>query len=376
MQVYLSRPDITDREIEAVCEVLRSYSLSLGPKLPEFEQAFCDYIGMKRAVAVNSGTSGLFLCMQALGIGPGDEVITTPFTFIASTTSIMMTGARPVFVDIDPTTLNLDASMIESKITDKTKAILPVDVFGSPAGLDKVMSLAQKYNLPVIEDSCEALGSALNGRKAGTFGTVSVFAFYPNKQITTGEGGIILTDDDTLADMCVSLRNQGRGKTSGWLGHERLGYNFRLSDINCALGIAQLSRIEEIKSKRKQVARWYQELLANDDRLVVPVEEDGCDISWFVFVVRLLDRFTFDQRNRVLHAMLEKGIQVSNYFPPVHMQPFMVEKFGYKQGDFPVTETVCQRTIALPFYNNLTKDKVEMVCEILRHTLDDKLAQP
>jgi perosamine synthetase len=374
----LSRPDITEREIEAVCAVLRTPNLSLGPKLAEFEAAFAEYIGRKRAVAVNSGTSGLLLCMLALDIAPGDEVITTPFTFIASATSIMMAGATPVFVDIAPATLNIDPAKIESKITDKTKAIMPVEVFGSPAGFDKICEIAQKRNLVVIEDGCEALGSALNGKKVGTFGTMSVFGFYPNKQITTGEGGMILTDDDDLADMCVSLRNQGRGKGSAWLSHERLGYNFRLSDINCALGIVQLSRIDEIKAKRKQVAKWYQEMLADDDRLIVPTEPAGCDISWFVFVVRLActeqgrsaDGFTRQQRDGILEAMREKGIGVGNYFPPVHLQPFMLEKYGYKKGDFPAAESVCQSTIALPFYNNLTKNEVAIVCKTLKEVLD------
>jgi len=370
MQIYLSRPDITDKEIEAVCEVLRSPNLSLGPKLTEFEKAFTDYTGSKRAVAVNSGTSGLFLSMLALGIAPGDEVITTPFTFIASASSIMMAGAKPVFVDIDPENLNIDPAKIEARITDRTKAILPVEVFGNPAGLDKVSEIAQKHNLPLIEDSCEALGSELNGKKAGTFGTMSVFAFYPNKQITTGEGGMILTNNDSLADMCVSLRNQGRGTDGTWLGHERLGYNFRLSDINCALGIAQLSRIDQIKAKRLQVAKWYQQMLADESRLIVPAEPDGCDMSWFVFVVRLADGFTLDHRESILRAMRNKSIQVSNYFPPVHLQPFMVETFGHKQGDFLITEAVCKSTIALPFHNNLTKDEVAIVCKTLKEVLD------
>jgi len=370
MQIYLSRPDITAKEIEAVCEVLRSHNLSLGPKLAEFEQAFAQYIGTKRAVAVSSGTSGLFVSMLALGIKPGDEVITTPFTFIASATSVMMAGARPVFVDIDPANLNIDPANIEAGITPRTKAILPVEVFGNPAGLDRISEIAQKHNLALIEDSCEALGSALNGKKAGTFGSMSVFAFYPNKQITTGEGGMILTDDDYLADMCVSLRNQGRGKDNSWLGHDRMGYNFRLSDINCALGIVQLSRIDQIKAKRRQVAKWYQEILADDDRLIVPTEPPACDISWFVFVVRLADGFTLEQRDRILQAMRSQNIQVSNYFPPVHLQPFMVEQFSYKQGDFPVTEAVSKSTIALPFHNNLTKDEVAIVCKTLKEVLD------
>ena len=373
MQIYLSRPDIGEKEIEAVSAVLRTPNLSLGPKLSEFEEAFSKYIGLKRAVAVNSGTSGLFLCMPALGIKEGDEVITTPFTFISSATPIMMAGAKPVFVDIDPVSLNIDVKKIESKITNKTKAILPVEVFGNPAGMDKVCEIAHKHNLPVIEDSCEALGSVLNGKKAGTFGTMSVFGFYPNKQITTGEGGMILTDNDDLADMCVSLRNQGRAKEGGWLNHERLGYNFRLSDINCALGTVQLSRIDEFKAKRRQVAQWYQEMLADDDRLIVPAEPPGCDISWFVFVVRLAENSAHRKRDGILEAMRGQNIQVGNYFSPVHLQPFMVERFGYKKGDFPVTESVSNSTIALPFYNNLTKDETATVCKTLKKTLDKNL---
>jgi perosamine synthetase len=370
MRIYLSRPDITEKEVQALTEVLRSPNLSLGPKLGEFEQAFANYIGRKRAVAVNSGTSGLYLCMLAAGIGKGDEVITTPFTFISTSNVVLMAGAKPVFVDIDPVTLNIDLNKIERRITKKTKAIMPVEVFGNPAGFDKVCQIADKHKLTIVEDSCEALGSALNGKKAGTFGAISVFAFYPNKQITTGEGGMILTDNDDLANMCASLRNQGRGAGGSWLSHERLGYNYRLSDINCALGVVQLSRIEEIKRKRKQVAKWYQEFLAGDDRFIVPTEPAGCDINWFVFVVRLADRFTRQNREKVLQAMRDAGIQVSNYFTPVHLQPFMVERFGFKPGDFPITEFVADRTIALPFYNNLSKAEIATVCDELRKAVD------
>jgi perosamine synthetase len=337
----------------------------------EFEQAFAEYTGRKRAVAVNSGTSGLFLCMLAMGIGPGDEVITTPFTFIATANSILMVGAKPVFVDIDPVSLNIDPQKIKEKITENTKAILPVEVFGEPAGFDKICDIAIKHNIPIIEDSCEALGSKLNGRKVGTFGTMSLFAFYPNKQITTGEGGIILTDDDSLADMCLSLRNQGRDIGASWLTHARLGYNFRLSDINCALGIVQLSRIEDIKRKRKQVAQWYQEILGDEKRLTVPVEAEGSDISWFVFVVRLKESYTQAQRDEILKAMREKGIQVSNYFPPVHLQPFIAKQLGCKKGDYPIADSVCERTIALPFYNNLSKEEVAVVCKTLSETLNE-----
>ena len=370
-RINLSRPDITQAEIDAVCEVLSSPNLSLGPKLDEFEKALAEYIGRKRAIAVNSGTSGLFLCMKALGIGPGDEVITTPFTFIASATPIMMAGAKPVFVDIDPVSLNIDPAKIEKKITENTRAILPVIVFGNPAGLKEVCRIAARHNLPIIEDSCEGLGSILGGKKIGSFGTMSVFGFYPNKQITTGEGGMILTDDDNLADACVSLRNQGRSQMGGWLAHERLGYNFRLSDINCALGIVQLTRLEEFIAKRSHVAQMYQQLLADDDRLIVPREPADCRMAWFVFVVKLTEKYTLSQRDKILNDMRERGIQVSNYFPPAYLQPFMMEKFGYKQGDFPITDSVCKSTIALPFHNNLKPEEVEIVCTELTNCLDN-----
>jgi perosamine synthetase len=370
MRVPLSRPDITQLEIDAVCDVLRSPNLSLGPKLPAFEQAFCDRIGAKRAIAVNSGTSALFLCLKAMGIGLGDEVITTPFTFIASATSIMMTGARPVFADICPDTLNLDVTAASAWVNDRTKAILPVEVFGNPAGMDTLAEFARDNRLMMIEDACEALGSELNQKKAGSFGDMSVFAFYPNKQVTTGEGGMILTDHNEWADLCVSLRNQGRSAQSTWLGHERLGYNYRLSDINCALGLAQLSRLDEFVTKRAQVATWYQERLADEARLVVPVAPENARMSWFVFVIRLNDSYCQADRDAVLKHLDAQGIQSSNYFPPLHLQPFIADQYGYREGDFPVTESISQRTIALPFYNNLSESDVNLVCQELTHTLD------
>jgi perosamine synthetase len=370
MRIYLSRPDITEAEIEAVCGVLRGPNLALGPKLREFEEAFARYARRKHAIGVNSGTSGLYLCVLAMGIGPGDEVITTPFTFIATSNSIMMAGAKPVFVDIDPVSLNIDPARIEAAITKRTKAVMPVEIFGNPAGFEEICEVAARCKLAVIEDSCEALGSVLGGRKAGTFGAMSVFGFYPNKQMTTGEGGMILTDDDVPAELCFSLRNQGRGKGGGWLGHERLGYNFRLSDINAAVGLVQLGRIERMKAERRRVARWYQELLGGESRLIVPEEAAGCEINWFVFVVRLAEGYDKRQRDRILEGMQKAGIQVSNYFPPVHLQPFMVERFGYKAGDFPVAESVSERTIALPFYNNLRREDVQVVCEVLRRCLE------
>lgn len=369
MKINLSGPDITQAEIDAVVDVLRTPNLSLGPKLGQFETAFADRLGRRYAVAVNSGTSALHLCLLALGLGPGDEVITTPFSFIATTNVILMVGATPVFIDIDPVTYNIDVARIPGKITSRTKALLPVEVFGNPAGIDRVYDLARSHDLVCVEDSCEALGSTINGRPAGTLGHASTFAFYPNKQMTTGEGGIILTDDENIAHLCASLRNQGRDPHAGWLAHARLGYNYRLSDINCALGIAQLKRLDTFIAQRRRVARWYHQFLADDSRLVLPREPDGAEMSWFVFVVRLADEFTSGHRDQVLHYLREHGIGCSNYFSPIHLQPFIVERFGYRPGAFPVTEHVSQRTIALPFFNNLTVQEVETVAAALKFAL-------
>jgi perosamine synthetase len=371
MMINLSRPDISEREIQAVIEVLKSNQLSLGPKVIEFENAVAAYIGRKYAVAVNSGTSGMFLAMEAMGIGPGDEVITTPFTFIATVNCIIGVGAKPVFVDIDPVSLNVDPKRIEAAITKKTKALLPVIVFGNPTGIDEVCRIGKKHNLPVVEDSCEGLGTVYKGKKAGSFGHVGFFGFYPNKQCTMGEGGVIVTDDRELAELCGSLRNQGRGIGSGWLGHERFGYNYRLSDINAAIGVVQVSRIEEFKRKRRAVANMYQVALADEGRVIVPREPADTDMSWFVFVIRLKENYTVEQRDMLLKRMAENQVQVSNYFPPVHLQPFMVREYGYKLGDFPITDSVCRSTIALPFHNNLTQEQVTEVVRVLKKSLDE-----
>ena len=370
MKINLASQDISQAEIDAVVEVMKSSHLSLGPKLPEFEQNFCDYIGRKHAVAVNSGTSALYILAESFGWGPGDEIITTPFSFVATTNFILMTGATPVFVDIDPESYNVTAEAVESKITDKTKGVVPVEVFGNPMHLDEVWQLAQDKGLVCIEDSCEALGSEINGKKVGTLGDASTFAFYPNKQITTGEGGIILTDNDEVADMCRSLRNQGRDTGAGWLQHARLGYNYRLSDINCAVGIEQLKRVDGFIDKRAQVAGYYQEMLADDDRVSVPMAPANSRMSWFVFVVRLADNYTREQRDAVLEILRSEGIGCSNYFTPIHMQPYICDRLGTKAGDFPVTERVSDRTIALPFHNNLPRSDAEFVVEKLKAALD------
>ncbi|MCU0641471.1 MAG: DegT/DnrJ/EryC1/StrS family aminotransferase [Candidatus Margulisbacteria bacterium] len=370
MQIPLSSPDITKKEIKAVTDVLSTPHLSLGPKLPEFEQALADYAGVKYAVAVNSGTSALHLIVRALGIGQGDEVITTPFSFIASANCILFEQAKPVFVDIDPRTMNIDASKIEEKITKNTKAILAVDVFGYPAEWAELEKLAKKHGLALIEDSCEALGAQYRRKKAGSFGNAGCFAFYPNKQITTGEGGVIVTNDKKISQLCKSMRNQGRDENAGWLQHQRLGYNYRLSDINCALGIAQMRRLDEILDKRERVAGMYHDRLRSLKGIELPPRStDRIKRSWFVYVVKLSAGYKLKDRDFILKGLRRKGIGCNDYFSPIHLQPFYVEMFGFKKGDFPVTETVSQRTIALPFYNNLKAEQAGYVADTLKDLL-------
>lgn len=367
MNIPLSNPDITLLERQAVMSVLQTSSLSLGPKLPEFEKSITRYVGTKYAVAVNSGTSALHLIVRALGIGPGDEVITTPFSFVSSANCILYERAKPVFVDIEPDTLNIDPDLIEAKINRKTKAILAVDVFGHPAQWGALQRIARKYRLKLIEDSCEALGAEWRKKKAGVFADAAAFAFYPNKQMTTGEGGVIVTNNRVLADLCVSMRNQGRSKGGQWLQHERLGYNYRLSDINCALGIAQMKRLGEILRKRAIVASQYNELLQDIEEIEVPFVAPDVEISWFVYVIRLKEEYGIMHRDRILQFLKKSGISCSNYFsPPIHLQPFYRQTFGYKRGAFPVTESISDRTIALPFYSNLKKQQIIAVARMLR----------
>jgi len=366
MKVPLSSPDITEKEIQAVVSVLQTPNLSLGPKLSEFEKNFAKYIGVKHAVAVNSGTSGLHLCIRALDVKDGDEVITTPFSFIASSNCILFERAKPVFVDIREDTLNIDEDRIEEKITSKTKAILAVDVFGYPCDMPKITKIARKHGLKVIEDACEAIGAEINGKKSGSFGDCAVFAFYPNKQMTTGEGGMLVTNDDKIASLARSMRNQGRDEGMKWLAHDRLGYNYRLSDINCALGIEQLKRIDEILKKREKVAGIYAYKFLDFAEIVLPPAGTR-DIrrSWFVYVVRLKG----GPRDQVIERLKEKGVGCNSYFPPIHLQPFYQREFGFKAGDFPVTEKIAQQTIALPFYSNLDREKIGYVADNLKQII-------
>ncbi|MGD8454673.1 MAG: DegT/DnrJ/EryC1/StrS family aminotransferase [Phycisphaerae bacterium] len=368
-EISLSGPDITEAEINAVVEVLRTPRLSLGPKVPEFEGMFTERLGVRHAIACSSGTAALHMTWRALGIEQGDEVITTPFSFIASSNSIMFEGARPVFVDIDPATWQIDVSRVSDAITHRTRAVLPVDVFGCTPEMDTLSSIAERHNLRMVEDSCEALGTLYKGFPAGTLAEVGVFGFYPNKQITTGEGGMVVTDDDEVAATVRSLRNQGRGADGGWLAHVRLGYNYRLSDVSSAIGVEQMRRLDEIIAKRARVAGWYMDRLADERRIWLQDISPQVQMSWFVFVVRLTDDYKPEQRDQILKQLTERGIGTNNYFTPIHLQPFYREQFGYKPGDFPVTEALASRTIALPFHNNLTEADVEHVVRTFRSLL-------
>lgn len=369
MNIPLSRPELTEDDIKAVLAVLKTPHLSLGPKITEFEELVARYIGGKYAVAVNSGTSGLHLAVLAAGIKRDDEVITTPFSFIASANCLLYVGAKPVFVDIDPVTLNMDTNLVEEKITEKTKAILPVHVFGIPCEMEAIKSIADKYRLKVIEDACEAIGAEYKGQKVGTFGLAGIFAFYPNKQLTTGEGGVVVTNEKKLADEIKSLRNQGRKNNGKWLTHERLGYNYRLSDIHAALGISQLQRIEEILEKRQQVASYYLEHLSQIEEIELPARPRQVKVSWFVFVIRLKPPFKKRHRDAIMSILRQKGIECGNYFPPIHLQPFYQKMFGFKKGMFPITESVSERTIALPFFNYLREKEVRYVCDNLKEAI-------
>jgi len=361
-RIPMSSPDIDESDIQAVVEVLKSGRLSLGPKTKEFEELMAEYVGVKYAVAVSSGTTALHTIVRALGIGEGDEVLVPSFTFCASMNVILYERAIPVFVDIEPETYNLDPEDLERKITKRTKAIMVVDVFGHPAEWDEILKIADKYNLKVIDDSCEALGAEYKGKKIGQFGSASAFAFYPNKQITTGEGGIIVTDDENIAKVARSLRNQGRGEMGAWLHHERLGYNYRMDEMSAALGVSQLKRIENFLQKREKVAQMYTEKLKKFSWVRPPKVKPYVRMSWFVYVITLENGI---DRDKVIEEMAKEGIPARGYFSPIHLQPYMREMFGYKGGELPVTENIAKRTLALPFHNNLTEEEIDEVIRVL-----------
>jgi perosamine synthetase len=362
--VPLAQPFLNGREEELVLEVLRSGRLSLGPMVDRFERAFANYVGTKHAVAVSNGTCGLHLACLTAGFGPGDEVITSPFSFVASANVIRYTGATVKFADIEPTTLNLDPDAFGDAITENTRGVIPVHIFGYSADMEPIQMLASKHELAVIEDACEALGATYQGRKVGATGNPAVFAFYANKQMTTGEGGMMVTDDDDLAAQWRGLSNQGRAVGDNWLQHDKLGYNFRLSDIASAVGLAQVEKLDKMLAMRAQVAAEYDALFADVPGVTTPYA--GHDTrSWFVYWVTLDEGV---DRDEVMHQLNARGVQCKPYLPCIHLQP-VYRELGFEEGMFPVAEAMSKRTLALPFYARLAPGDqqwvVEQVAEVL-----------
>ena len=391
MKIPMSSPELNKSDIQAVNDVLDTRYLSMGPKSQAFEEAIAAYAGTNHAVCVNSGTSALHLAVIAAGIEEGDLVITTPFSFVSSANCILFERGIPVFVDIDPVTFNIDPAQVTQAAHDltqggeaakhwlpknvqhstfnkgKLKAILPVDAFGQPVDYDPIQKAADEHELIIIEDSCEAIGAEYKGRKAGTLGDIGAFAFYPNKQITTGEGGILVTDQEKWADLFRSLRNQGRDVFDAWLNHTRLGFNYRMDEMSAALGLSQLHRIEELLSKRAQVAEWYTERLRGLEGIQTTIiNSTTTRMSWFVYVIRITAQIG---RNQIMQKLKAEGIPSRPYFTPIHLQPFYIDKFGYQRGDFPVTELAGDICLALPFSSVMTEGQVDFVCTVLSSVL-------
>lgn len=387
IKVQMSAPDITEAEIAAVNDVLRTPVLSIGPQIVAFEQLAAAYAHTSHAVGVNSGTSGLHLCVIAAGVQPGDLVITSPFSFVASANSILYEGGVPVFVDVDEATGNIDPALAAEAADDlarggeaarrwlpricgvpgQLRAVLPVHAFGQPADMDPITALARRHRLAVIEDACEAIGAEYKGRRSGALGDAAVFAFYPNKQMTTGEGGMIVTASGEWRDLFRSLRNQGRDVFDAWLNHTRLGYNYRLDELSAALGLVQLRRIDELLARRAQVAAWYDERLAGLELLERPfIHPNTTRMSWFVYVVRIKAPA---ERDMVMTRLADAGVPSRPYFMPIHLQPFYRTRFGFERGDFPVTERLGGVSLALPFSGVMSEDQVSYVCECLQAIL-------
>ncbi|MGH9373115.1 MAG: DegT/DnrJ/EryC1/StrS family aminotransferase [Vicinamibacterales bacterium] len=384
--VPMSGADVTDAEVAAVVGVLRSGCLSIGPRTDEFERQVAALTGAKHAVAVSSGTAGLHLAVIAAGVESGDLVLTTPFSFVASANCVLYERAIPIFVDVDPVTGNIDPDLVERVARDlraggearerwlpparrglipptaRLKAIVPVHAFGQPADMDPLVDVARASDVALIEDACEAIGSTYKFRPVGAIGDAGVFAFYPNKQMTTGEGGVIVTNRDAWASLFRSLRNQGRDTMDAWLRHERLGFNYRMDELSAALGTAQLSRFEALVGARDTVAGWYRDRLAGVPGVELPaVVPSTTRMSWFAYVVRLAGV----NREKVIRGLAEHGIPSRTYFNPIHLQPFYAGLFGYRRGDFPVTEALGDRCLALPFSATLTEAQVDRVCDAL-----------
>jgi perosamine synthetase len=362
-EIALSAPWLGEREEELVREVLRSGRLSLGPALDRFELALAERVDSAHVAAVSSGTAGLHLAVRLAGLGPGDEVITTPFSFVASANCILYEGATPVFADVDPQTLNLDPQGVEAAVTERTKAILAVDIFGYPAELDALARIAEGHGLELLEDACQALGAQYRGRPLGSFGHPTVFAFYPNKQMTTGEGGAVAVAAEEDWELLKSLSNQGRTDSGEWLTHGHLGFNYRLDDLSAALGLAQLEKLDAILELRAEVAGRYAELITPLEGVEVPLSDDEDHVrSWFVYVVRLAEKI---DRNLVMARLADDGIASKPYLPSIHLQPYWRERFGTGEGMYPVSESASRHSLALPFHTRLTAGEQERVVDAL-----------
>jgi len=366
--IPLAKPEITDEDRQAVLDVLHTSHLSMGPKVQEFEQAICDYTGSRHAVAVNSGTSALHIAVRALGLEPGAEIILPSFTFSALLNVILQEGLRPKFVDIDPKTYNTTSDAIAAAITSQTQLILAVHTFGLPVDSQELRDIAEKHHLHLIEDACEALGAEIHARKAGTFGEAGLFAFYPNKQITTGEGGMLITSDQQLALRARQLRNQGRDSALDWYRHTEVGFSYRLSDINCALGLSQLARVDAVIERRHKLAEIYDRELAQIAELIRPplMSEVG-QISWFVYPVQVAPEFNANDRDKICESLSRKGIGAGRYFAPLHLQPVLKPYANFPP--LPQTELVADRVIALPFFNALTECEIQEVRGALEESI-------
>jgi perosamine synthetase len=369
MKIPLSRPEITRSDIAAVNAVLRGTRLSLGEKLEAFERAIARYAGTKYAVAMNSGTSALHVALAALGVGRGDEVIVPSFAFVAVANAVCHVRAAPVFVEIESETLTLDPAAVERAITRKTRAIIAVHTFGCPADMRKLLAVARRNRVAVIEDACEAIGAEFRGKKAGSLGRAGVFAFYPNKQMTTGEGGVLVTNDGELAARARRLRNQGRGASRDWLDQDEIGYSYRLPELNCALGISQLKRMDSVIRRRQQIARAYSSRLTGIPDIELPrLEFPDRRASWFAYAVRLAPRFTRADRDAIVKKMAAQGIECGRYFGPIHLQP-AYRGTGRRSGDLSLTEAIAGRTISLPFFSQITNREIARVSRTLRSLL-------
>ncbi|HEY2479209.1 MAG TPA: DegT/DnrJ/EryC1/StrS family aminotransferase [Solirubrobacterales bacterium] len=366
--IPLARPDLGPQEEELVLEVLRSGRLSLGPMGERFERAFAGFLGVADAVAVSSGTAALHLGVRQLGWGEGDEVLTSPFTFVASSNCLLYEGAKPVFVDVDPETLNIDPAAAADAVTERTAGLLPIDIFGWPADWPELEALAERHGLGILEDSCEALGAVdSEGRMVGARGHFATFAFYANKQMTTGEGGMIVPTDAEAAARLRSERNQGRAIDMGWLSHDRLGFNYRLSDVAAAIGVAQVAKLPDLLDRRSAVAAMYAERLAEVPGVEAPMAARGRELrSWFVYVVRLADEL---DRDAVINRLRERGIDSKDYLPSIHLFP-QFRELGYCEGQFPVAEAASAHSLALPFFPQLGEAEIERVCAELAAAVD------